>query len=443
MREYLSWGRVLKYQHEIRRLFWLTDDLPFLGMTEKSVLPFAYGRSYGDVCLNKDGILLDTTGLNRFKAFDADRGILSCEAGVSLADILDLIVPLGWFLPVTPGTKFVSVGGAIANDVHGKNHHVVGTFGNHVLRFELFRSDGKRYLCSPEENVELFEATIGGMGLTGLITWAEIQLKPIHSVNMDVENIKFYNLEEFFSISKESDEKFEYTVAWLDCLTRGEAMGRGIFMRGNHTPGSSMSLRRKAEAVKKPKFSVPFAAPNLLLNRLTMQTFNNLYFRKQLSKVTKSKIHYDPFFYPLDAVGGWNKLYGNRGFFQYQFVLPEKNAHGLKEILQLITESGMGSLLAVLKKCGAKTSRGLISFPMEGVTLALDFPNNGLKTRELLRHLDKKVLEFGGRTNPSKDATTDASYFQEFYPQWKQFSKYCDPKFSSSFWRRVMGNEAN
>lgn len=436
MKDYLSWGRYFRYDHEVRRLFWPTDDLSFLKMSGKTVLAHAYGRSYGDVCLNDQGILLDTTGLNRFKSFDVDRGVLSCECGVSLADILDLAVPFGWFLPVTPGTKFVSVGGAIANDVHGKNHHVAGTFGGHVLRFELVRSDGKRYVCSKTENAELFKATIGGMGLTGFITWAEIQLKPVHSPMISWENIKFGNIDEFFTLSKESDAAFDYTVAWIDCLATGKGFGRGIFMRGNHCAGSSMSADRAVTSVKKPKIWIPFDAPGWLLNSLSMRAFNTLYYHKQRQHTLSKETHYDPFFYPLDAVGDWNKLYGKRGFFQYQFVIPEENAGELSNILHLIAESGHGSSLAVLKNFGHKDSPGMMSFPKPGVTLALDFTNHG-HTLDFLRSLDERIIDLGGRFNPSKDSTMEPSTFQKCFPQWKEFAKYIDPRFSSSFWRRV------
>ncbi len=436
MLRYESWGRYPKVQQSIKPIYGRQDDLNFAEIGT-SLLPYGLGRSYGDSCLNDNGTLLVTTGLDRFISFDRERGILRVEAGISLAEILKLVVPQGWFLAVTPGTKFVTIGGAIANDVHGKNHHRAGTFGSHLLQFELLRSSGERLLCSPIENSELFRATIGGLGLAGLILWAEIQLKKIENPFIDAEMIRFANLDEFFEISAESDQNYEHTVAWVDCLSKGESIGRGIFIQGNHAADSD----RMPPLPKKRSLLMPIDAPNFMLNSFTIKAFNLLYYNKQLKKVVKNLTHYDPFFYPLDAIEAWNRIYGKRGFLQYQFVVPyQDNRKAIKTIFEKITDSGQGSFLAVLKTFGNIPSAGMMSFPKKGVILALDFPNRGKQLFDLLDQIDEIIRENGGAVYPAKDARMSARNFQAFFPQWIDFTKYIDPKFSSTFWRRVSRN---
>ena len=375
-----------------------------------------------------------TTALNHLLAFDPENGVLRCESGVSFDEVLQFIVPLGWFLPTTPGTKFVTVGGAIANDVHGKNHHRAGTFGCHVTQFELLRSDGERMLCSPDKNPRWFAATIGGLGLTGLITWAEFKVRRIETSAIEMESIKFGGLDEFFSITAESDGNFEYTVSWQDCLAQGKSLGRGIFMRGNHARNGSRDLKVHT----KPRLNVPIDFPSFALNSLSIKAFNFLYYARLRQRVTKATVHYNPFFYPLDSINNWNRIYGARGFFQYQFVVPfGANTDTIREILKEIGDSRQGSFLAVLKTFGDVPSPGLLSFPRPGVTLALDFPNRGAETIHLFDKLDRIVLQAGGRIYPAKDAHMSAATFQINYPQWKEFAQYIDPAFSSSFWRRV------
>jgi len=404
------------------------------------MLPFGNGRSYGDVCLNEGGVVLDCGGLNRFMAFQEDTGVLRCEAGTSLADILALAVPKGWFLPVTPGTRFVTVGGAIANDVHGKNHHRSGTFGRHVLRFELLRSDGSRRVCSPGENPEWYAATSGGVGLTGLITWAEIQLKHVASPFIEQETVRFGNLSEFRALADESDEAFEYTVAWIDCLSRGRRLGRGLFFRGDHAKDAP---RSKPDLVP-PRLGLPVTPPTSLVNGLTLRLFNALYYRKTLAAGVRRRVHFAPFFYPLDALRDWNRIYGPRGFFQYQCALPGQEAEAaLGEILGRIAEAGTGSFLAVLKRFGGLPSPGLLSFPRPGFTLALDFPNRGARTLELLDRLDEVTRCCGGAVNPSKDARMSPETFHASFPAWETLCSFKDPAFSSSFWRRVTREDAS
>jgi FAD/FMN-containing dehydrogenase len=434
---YLSWGRYFRFRHNAVQLHWLSDNLSFMQEGSGSFLPFGIGRSYGDSCLNENGTLIDTSRLNRFIAFDAENGTVRCEAGVTLANILQVIVPRGWFLPATPGTRYVTVAGAIANDVHGKNHHRSGTFGCHVTRFELVRSDGTRWICSPQENAALFRATIGGLGLTGLITWAEFRLRKITSPLIQGEEVRFGNLDEFFSLCKESDAGFEYTVAWTDCLAKGANLGRGIFIRGNHADETPDHPLARAKEGADPLIGIPIDAPNFMLNSLSVHAFNELYYRRMRSKSRTRLMRIDPFFYPLDAVHQWNRIYGKRGFFQYQFVIPEHNSAALKEIFHIIATSGMASFLAVVKKFGDVPSPGLMSFPAPGFTLALDFPNQGAKTMELFRRLDTIVFLSGGRLYPAKDGAMEAAAFQKSYPAWTTLAKIKDPKFSSSFWRRV------
>jgi FAD/FMN-containing dehydrogenase len=430
-----SWGRYPKVKHTgVVPVYW-RDELPDLENAGSSVLPYAYGRSYGDSCLNENGVALNVSHLNRFISFDEETGLLCCEAGVSLAEILRVMVPRGWFLPVTPGTKFVSVGGAIANDIHGKNHHAAGTFGCHVKRLKLLRSDGQRLTCSPTENKELFEATIGGLGLTGLILWAEFQLKPIANPYIDSDHIRFASLEEFFAISDESDKDFEYTVSWVDLLVGGEALCRGIFTRGNHN--QSLELAKKPLKKRLP-LAVPFNLPQFVLNGLTVRSFNELYYHVQIPKRVHKIVSYDPFFYPLDSIYEWNRMYGRRGFLQYQFVVPfEGGRESMREIIQRIRKSGAGSFLTVLKEFGTIQSPGMLSFPRPGLTLALDFAYTGAKTLRLLEELDAIVRQYNGAIYPAKDARMSAESFQQFYPRWQEFAQYIDPQFSSSFWRRV------
>ncbi|MGH7517634.1 MAG: FAD-binding oxidoreductase [Gemmatimonadales bacterium] len=425
-REYRPWGHAAPSVHTtVVPVVWRSEP-PALADVPGSVLPFAYGRSYGDSCLNAGGALLDVAPLNRFIAFDEQRGVLRCEAGLTLAEILVLVVPRGWFLPVVPGTQQVSVGGALANDIHGKNHHRAGTFGAHVTRFELLRSSGERLLCSPSNHPVLFRATIGGLGLTGLILWAEIQLKRIPGAAIALERIRFRGLDEFFELCA-ADRDFEYTVAWIDCLRRREPLGRGVFMRGDHArtpraPGHMSTVQ------------LPFNPPRPMLSRLTMSAFNALYYWGQLAHTVRRTVRYEPFFFPLDAIGNWNRLYGPAGLVQYQCVVPDGVT---RTVLEQVRRSGEACYLAVLKKFGAIQSPGLLSFPRPGVTLAMDFTFRGEATLRLLERLDGIVAEAGGAVYPAKDVRMSGESFRTFFPQWEAFAVHVDPKFSSSFWRRV------
>jgi len=427
-----SWGR---YPRVNQAMVELTDRRQQLPDVNGSLLPYGNGRSYGDSCLNEGNTLLRTRALDHFLAFEPATGVLDCEGGLLLSHILDLVVPQGWFVPVTPGTRFVTIGGAIANDVHGKNHHRAGNFGRHVLELELLRSDGSRRVCGPNANPEWFAATIGGLGLTGLITRARIQLRRIASPWMSTEVHRFGNLAGFFRLSEQSDRDYEYTVAWIDCLSTGQKLGRGLFTRANHAPAHP-DRRPIAPA---GRLRIPFTPPVSLINRLTLRSFNTLYYHRQRTPVVHKTMHYLPQFYPLDGIGDWNRIYGPRGFMQYQCVVPPTDAERhIAQLLKLIAASGSGSFLAVLKQFGNLASPGMLSFPRPGTTLALDFPNQGARTLALLNRLDDVVAAAGGAVYPAKDARMSGAHFRQYFPAWESFRPFVDPHFSSSFWRRVM-----
>ena len=411
------------------------NELPDWKSLACPVLPFGQGRSYGDACLNEGGILLYTKPLCRFISFDEQAGILRCEAGTTLAEILQLIVPRGWFLPVTPGTKHVTIGGAIANTFHGKNHHCSGTFGCHVTQFELVRSSGEQLLCSPRHNADLFNATIGGLGLTGLILWAEIMLIKIANPLIRMEHIPFRSFSEYLELVALSDQQYQYTAAWVDCLAKGKQLGRGVFIRGNHAGQDSCQSRPHKHG---RTFDVPMNVPGFVMNPYTMKLFNGAYYYAHLFKDKRTIGHYDPFFYPLDSLSNWNRLYGAQGLLQYQCVVPhDDRGDVILEILGRIAATGRGSFLGVLKKFGDIRSPGMMSFPRPGITLALDFAYRGEAMLRFLHELDDIVRAVGGAVYPAKDARMSSSSFQSFFPQWKTFAQFVDPKFSSSFWRRV------
>ena len=426
-----SWGRWPRHDH---RVVTLPDRFAALPAAS-SLLPYGNGRSYGDVCQNEGVTLLNTRSMDRFQSFDPATGILECEPGVLLQEIIDRFLPLGWFPAVTPGTALVTVGGAIANDVHGKNHHRFGTFGNHVLEFTLQRSDGQLLQCSRYENPDWFAATIGGLGLTGLIRSVRLRLRRVPGPWIAGDSQRFGNLADFFALSAASDLDYEYTVSWIDCSASGRKLGRGIFIRGNHLPVvDGRRFRSKSRRM-------PLTPPISLVNSLSLRAFNLLYYNRPAGQQSDALWHYRPFFYPLDGVHEWNRIYGPKGFFQYQCVIPPAAAlPALQDMLVRIAKSGMGSFLVVLKNFGNVTSPGLLSFPRPGTTLAIDFPNRGPRTLSLLEALDDITRSTGGAVYPAKDARMSAGAFQQYFPEWRNFSQFIDPAFSSSFWRRVTGS---
>jgi FAD/FMN-containing dehydrogenase len=434
-RRYTSWGLYPRGGQDAVRPNWRHLPLPLADGEARTLLPYGNGRSYGDSCLNHGGLLLDMRRLDRFIDFDAATGMLTCEAGVLLADILDLVVPRGWMLPVVPGTKFITVGGAIANDVHGKNHHRRGTFGCHVERFELLRSDGRRLLCSREQNPDWFRHTIGGLGLTGVILWCEIKLQPRSGPNLLREVIRFGNIDEFLTLSRDSDRDYEYSVAWIDATATGSAFGRGLFERCNPVDGAD-----PARLTRRPmfRFNVPCALPFSPMMPFLVRSFNAVYHLNRGRRLISAVQHFDQVLFPLDGIENWNRLYGRRGFLQHQSVVPDRDgAPTVRELLVRVAGAGCGSFLAVLKSFGNVTSPGTLSFPRPGITLALDFPYRGRRTLALLDELDSIVVAAGGAVYPAKDARMSADSFRQFFPQWHGFRDYVDERFSSGFWRRV------
>lgn len=375
-----------------------------------SIIARGNGRCYGDASLSDN--VISTLSLNKFIDFDIQNGVLECESGVLLDDILELIVPKGFFLPVTPGTRFITVGGALASDVHGKNHHRDGCFSDWVLSFRLLREDGQILSCEPKgNNAELFWATAGGMGLTGIILSVRFKLITIESSYIRQESIKAKNLDEVFKLFDESQD-WPYTVAWIDCLQKGKNLGRSILMRGAHATIQDLSPKQRERPLRifgKALFSVPIYFPGFVLNPLVVKLFNLLYYFKQLKTKSSFINNYNSFFYPLDSVGAWNKIYGKNGFIQYQFVLPlDVSRQGMQEVLETIAASNQGSFLAVLKLFGKNNPQAYNAFPLEGYTLALDFKRNKILPR-LVRDLDAIVAKYGGRIYRAKDSMSDAA----------------------------------
>lgn len=381
---------------------------------KENIIALGNGRSYGDSALNER--LLDMRTHNYFLNFDEERGVLHCQSGVLLSDILDVFVPKGWFLSVTPGTKYVSVGGAIASDIHGKNHHVAGTFSNCVLSFRLLLPNGTVVKCTKQNNPELFKNTCGGMGLTGVILDTSIQLVRINSINIDQITIKTANLKETFD-AFERYKDTTYSVAWIDCLAKGEDIGKCILRVGEHSDDGDLNYKQKR------KVTIPFELPSFTLNKLSVTAFNKLYYAKEKKGMSEQKVSFDSFFYPLDALNHWNRIYGRHGFTQYQFVLPLENSYdGLQEILAKIAASGKGSFLAVLKLFG-EANGNYLSFPIKGYTLALDFKiEKGLMA--LLDELDKIVVKYGGRIYLTKDVRVSRSVFEQGYPEVEKFRAF-------------------
>ena len=426
-----SWGRLGGFEHEVIAL---SDRHQVISQLKNSPTGIAHGmgRSYGDVCLNPNGILWKTTGLDRFIHLDENSGNLVCEAGVLLRDIQRLVIARGWILPVTPGTQLVTVGGAIANDVHGKNHHGSGSFGDHINSLKLIRTDGSIIICAPNLLPDWFAATVGGFGLTGVITEVEIQLRRVTGPWLSTETIPYGNLNEFFHLADASEADWEHTVSWIDCVAKG---GRGLFMRAN--PTDSFEYQEP----KTRKLTIPFVPPISLMNKLTLQPFNTAYFNLKKRQASISAAHYESFSYPLDNLLEWNRMYGPKGFYQYQCVVPRSIGHdAVQAMLKEISRSGEGSFLAVLKTFGNRQALGMMSFPQPGVTLALDFPNLSERTLKLFERLDTIVREAKGRIYLAKDARMPRDLFEAGYPRLAEFLKYRDPGMSSALSRRLIGN---
>lgn len=410
---FLSWGmyprvsnRVLKFDNE--------SSLKKVVINNDELIPCGNGRSYGDSALSKN--IINVKPHDYFISFVEEFGLLHIQAGALLSDILESFVPRGWFLKVTPGTKLITVGGAIASDVHGKNHHIAGCFSESVKEFELMLEDGSVVTCSKERTPELFKATCGGMGLTGIILNAKIYLKKINSKYIEQTTIKTQNLKETFDAFDEYKD-VPYSVAWIDCLAKGDEIGKCLLTVGDFRDDGKLDYK------KKEQLTIPFNFPSFALNNLSVRAFNWIYYRKITKKVSTQKVDIDTFFYPLDAIGHWNRIYGKNGFTQYQFILPKEAGYrGLEEVLHVISNSGKGSFLAVLKLYG-KANDNYLSFPMEGYSLALDFKiEKGLF--ELLDKLDEVVVKHNGRIYLTKDVRVSKETFEKGYPQIDTFREF-------------------
>lgn len=412
-----NWGNYPVMQSN-ESSFSFPEQLNRLIAGEGSLIPRGNGRCYGDASLS--GHTVSTLKFDKILSFDSVNGLFECQSGLTLDQILTVIVPRGWFLPVTPGTKFITVGGGVASDVHGKNHHVDGSFSGHIVDMDLVTESGVSITCSPTLNGDLFDATCGGMGLTGIITRIKFRLKKIETSFIRQKQIKARNLEEVIRLFEEYKD-YTYSVAWIDCLKKGNEFGRSILMLGEHATPEDLSEKQKQDPLQLPlgkQITFPVDLPGWVLNPFTVKAFNYLFYSKNFKREINNVIGYEPFFYPLDAILHWNRGYGKSGFVQYQFVLPLNAKQGLIEILNAISNKGLGSFLAVLKVFGKQES--LISFPREGYTLALDFPvRPGLMA--FLDELDKIVLHYGGRLYMSKDARMKPGVLEQGYPDLDKF----------------------
>lgn len=413
-----NWGNYPAIEAE-EKSFAFKEQLSEIIHNKEGVIARGNGRCYGDASLANT--IISTLKFNKIISFDTSKGIFECEAGIRLDEILEIIVPEGWFLPVTPGTKFITVGGAVASDIHGKNHHVDGSFSRHVLEMDVVVANGDTITCSDTLHSDLFWATCGGMGLTGIITRIKFDLKKIATAYIKQKQIKAENLDDVIRLFDEYKD-YTYSVAWIDCLKKGKHFGRSILILGEHASIEDLPEAKRKEPLllpKKKQITFPFNLPSFVLNSFTVKAFNFLYYSKNTKREINNVVPYEPFFYPLDAILHWNRGYGKKGFVQYQFVLPMDSKDGLIEILKKISSQGLGSFLAVLKIFGHQND--LISFPHEGYTLALDFPvRKGLFS--FLDELDKVVQQYGGRIYLSKDARMKPSMFWETYPNAEKFT---------------------
>jgi len=414
-----NWGNYPVVESD-EQSFSFPDQLSQLIQDDIKFIPRGNGRCYGDASLAERTI--STLKYDKILSFDTVQGIFECQSGLTLDQVLEIIVPRGWFLPVTPGTKFITVGGAVASDVHGKNHHVDGAFSNHVVEMDIALSSKQIITCSSTEHIDLFEATCGGMGLTGIITRVKFRLKKIESSFIKQKQIKAENLEEIIHLFEQYNH-YTYSVAWIDCLKKGKKFGRSILILGEHAKVDELDEKQQRDPLQLPRkkqITFPFNLPSWVLNAFTVKAFNFLYYAKNVKREINNVVSYEPFFYPLDAILHWNRGYGKNGFVQYQFVLPLDAKQGLIEILHRISDKGLGSFLAVLKVFGKQES--IISFPKEGYTLALDFPvRKGLL--EFLDELDKIVLQYGGRIYMSKDARMKPEILRGGYPGLDRFKE--------------------
>ena len=401
-----GWGNYPKSYSKVFRPERLADLAELFDREKGTILARGGGTSYGDASINVDGINIDTSRLNKMLAFDTGNGILHCQSGVTLQDIISTFLPKGWFLNVTPGSQFSTVGGCTACDAHGKNWKA-GSFGTYVTGFNLMLHDGNIIYCDGNNNTSMYYATIGGMGMTGVILDLNIQLKKISSSYVDVDTIRFNNLRELFDLQNGSKDAYDYIFSWLDSHKEGKDMGRGVLQRADHRIDGELfhSVKRR--------INIPVYFPNIAINRYSVEGFNTLYYAKAKYGINKQRLYLEDYFYPLDTIGNWYRVYGKRGFVEYQAAIPSENAYdAIFEILKIITKSKLGSTIAAIKPL--KKSKGLISFPIDGYTLAVDFAYND-KLWNLLDKLDSIVIENGGRVYLSKDARLNGVNFKKMY----------------------------
>jgi len=399
----------------------------------RGVLIRGLGRSYGDAAQNAGGTVLTLEGSAEEAVLDRSAATLTAGAGVSLHELLKVIVPQGFFVPVTPGTRFVTVGGAVASDIHGKNHHVEGSFGNHIRRLTLMLADGTIHEIGPDQNPTLFWATVGGMGLTGVILEATFSLIPIETSLCTVNTIRCRNIDVLIDEMSHGDDDHRYSVAWADLLATGSRLGRSVLWRGDHTKLAELSNKEAADALKyEPKHlaTVPPVVPSFgFVNKLSSTLFNELWFRKEPRQKNGGHKSIPAYFHPLDAIGSWNRLYGDGGFLQYQFALPFGREDELRQIVEKIAVSKTASPLVVLKRFGDANPAPL-SFPMPGWTLTVDIPTRAEGLGQLLHSLDEVVMQSGGRHYLAKDAHTTPTAIRRGYPrldEWKQIQRSVDP----------------
>jgi decaprenylphospho-beta-D-ribofuranose 2-oxidase len=438
-REIAGWGNYPRVACDVR-----TPETPAaIGalLSSAAVIPRGLGRSYGDAAVNQNGLVLDLTHLDRLLSFDPEQGLLRCEAGVSLEQILAHFAPLGYLPLITPGTKFVTIGGCIANDVHGKAHHVDGSFSSSVESLTLLLADGSIVTASRDERSDLFWATFGGMGLLGIILDATIRLRRVETTYFHQHAVIVENLEQLFDAFEQYDRRYPYSVAWIDPLATGTSLGRGVLTVGDHAKLDELPRRYRKHPLRtspRSPLTVPADLPELALNPLTLRLLNTVI--GQVQSRAGSITHYEKFFYPLDAIGHWNRGYGRRGFTQYQFVVPLADGYRrIRPILERIATSGQLPFLNVLKKLGQ--AQKMLSFPLEGYTFAIDFPIEG-RLPALLAELDVMVIDAGGRVYLGKDAFLKAESLAAMYPEldrWRQIKAEVDPhdRFHSSLSRRV------
>jgi decaprenylphospho-beta-D-ribofuranose 2-oxidase len=438
--ELSGWGRYPRAQSSVQ----IPETVSEIDVRLSSkLIARGMGRSYGNAAMLDRGVVVLTERLNRSISFCESTGLLTAEAGLTLAEVISFCVPKGWFPTVVPGTRWVSLGGCVAADIHGKNHHRVGAFGNHVKGLELLVADGSKVRCSPSHNSDLFWATVGGMGLTGIITEVVIQLLPIESPWIIAQHRQAKDLDRSLEMLDSPLWDDAYTVAWFDCLARGKSLGRSILISGHHASIEELPPELSpGESRSSPALSVKFDFPARLLNPLAVAAFNSAFYRWQGRRTEPFLVHPDRFFFPLDRIEDWNRLYGKRGFVQYQCVLPLISAReSLQKLLHETQHSRRASFLAVLKRFGPQ-GQGLLSFPLEGYTLTMDFPVKDSALFSFLDRLDEIVVKHGGRVYLAKDARMRAEVFREMYPrfgEWSQAKRNIDPQnlFDSDLARRL------